>query len=152
MENIIVGTDLQPKSLPAINAAVSLAKRTGGRVTLVHVINNMVMHTATFPDPLGNLENMNVTTDLQILEEQQRVVEETFGQIKSRFDFPLESRIVYGSLDEGLLDAAKEMNADLMVIGTHESSGLLRFLSGDVSGSIIHHTKIPVLVVPSEIE
>ena len=44
----------------------------------------------------------------------------------------------------------EELRADLIVIGTHESSGLFRFLEGDISGSIIHETNIPVLVIPTD--
>ena len=150
MENILVCTDLQPRSKVVVEKSVTLARKTGGRVTLVHVLNNMIMHTATFPDPLGNLENMNVTTDLQILEEQQAVINQSLNELKSTFDFPIETKIAYGSLDDAILETAEELRADLIVIGTHESSGLLRFLEGDISGSIIHETNIPVLVIPTD--
>ena len=150
MENILVCTDLQPRSRVVVEKSINLAKKTGGRVTLVHVLNNMIMHTATFPDPLGNLENMNVTTDLQILEEQQAVINQSLNDLRSGFDFPIETKIAYGSLDEAILETAEEINADMIVIGTHESSGLVRFLEGDVSGALIHETKIPILVVPTD--
>lgn len=149
MENILVGIELHPNGQAVAEKAIELAKRLGARVTLAHVINNMVMHTATFPDPLGNLDNMNVTTDLQILEEQQKVVDTFLNELKSNLDYPVETKILYGELEESLLDYAAESNADLLVIGSHSSSSLLRFLEGDLSASIIHHAKIPLMIIPS---
>ncbi len=46
-----------------------------------------------------------------------------------------------------LLDAAHDHNAGLLVVGSHGSTGLERFLLGSVSEKILRHADCSVLVV-----
>jgi nucleotide-binding universal stress UspA family protein len=47
-----------------------------------------------------------------------------------------------------ILDAADESGATVLVCGAHGISGVGRALLGSVSTSLVHHSRIPVLVVP----
>lgn len=56
----------------------------------------------------------------------------------------------YGSTGEGIINCSAEFKADLIVIGTHEHSGLERLFSSSKAEYIVRHSHIPVLVVPSK--
>jgi nucleotide-binding universal stress UspA family protein len=47
-----------------------------------------------------------------------------------------------------LLNAAKDVSADLIVIGTHAHHGFVRALLGSVSERVLRASVIPVLAVP----
>jgi len=49
--------------------------------------------------------------------------------------------------EDGILLYAKEINADIIAIGTHGRRGLARFFSGNVSGELVNHSFCPVLTV-----
>jgi nucleotide-binding universal stress UspA family protein len=48
-----------------------------------------------------------------------------------------------------LLEAAEDHHASLIVAGAHGMSGIGRALLGSVSTGLVHHSEIPVLVVPA---
>ena len=48
-----------------------------------------------------------------------------------------------------LLEAAKDNRASLIVAGAHGMSGIGRALLGSVSTGLVHHSHVPVLVVPA---
>jgi MFS family permease/nucleotide-binding universal stress UspA family protein len=48
----------------------------------------------------------------------------------------------------GIVRAADEHDASLIVLGPHRRSGLLGHLQGSVAGAVIAHSDIPVMVVP----
>ncbi len=48
---------------------------------------------------------------------------------------------------EEVLNAAKELNADLIVMGTHGRRGLERALLGSVAEKVVRMARIPVLTV-----
>lgn len=59
----------------------------------------------------------------------------------------IEIRPVYGSPSEALIDASRD--ADLLVVGTRGMGGFKRLLLGSVSSQVVHHSHVPVVVVPS---
>jgi MFS family permease/nucleotide-binding universal stress UspA family protein len=49
---------------------------------------------------------------------------------------------------KGIVQAAEDHNASLIVLGPHRRSGLLGHLQGSVAAAVIAHSTIPVMVVP----
>jgi nucleotide-binding universal stress UspA family protein len=49
-----------------------------------------------------------------------------------------------------ILGVADEIDAELIVIGTHGATAVQSLLLGSVSNALVHHSKRPVLVVPAE--
>lgn len=48
-----------------------------------------------------------------------------------------------------LLDAAQSVDASMVVTGAHGQSGIRRALLGSVSTGLVHHSGLPLLIVPS---
>jgi nucleotide-binding universal stress UspA family protein len=74
------------------------------------------------------------------------------GDVKNstvRFDGAEYPVIVYkdSSKESGILHYAKEINADIIAIGTHGRHGLARFFNPSVSEDLINHAFCPVLTV-----
>lgn len=49
---------------------------------------------------------------------------------------------------KGIVAAAEEHGASLIVLGPHRRSGLLGHLQGSVAAAVVAHTATPVLIVP----
>ncbi|MBU3987881.1 MAG: sulfate permease [Gammaproteobacteria bacterium] len=56
-------------------------------------------------------------------------------------------RIVSGPPDQAIIDAARELGADLVVVGHHRGKGLNRMVAGSVTDRVIGAVTCPVLVV-----
>lgn len=48
-----------------------------------------------------------------------------------------------------LLEAAADVDAALVVAGAHGHSGIGRAILGSVSTGLVHHARLPVLIVPA---
>lgn len=53
-----------------------------------------------------------------------------------------------GSPEKEILKIAKEWGADLIIMGSHQHSGLSRLLSVSITEYIIRHAGIPVMLSP----
>jgi nucleotide-binding universal stress UspA family protein len=51
---------------------------------------------------------------------------------------------------KGIVAAADEHNASLIVLGPHRRSGLLGHLQGSVAAAVIAHSTIPVMLIPEQ--
>ncbi|SFN13137.1 Nucleotide-binding universal stress protein, UspA family [Formivibrio citricus] len=52
-----------------------------------------------------------------------------------------------GKICDAIVKAAADWKADLIVMGTHGRGGIRHFLMGSVAEGVLHHTRIPILLV-----
>ena len=60
---------------------------------------------------------------------------------------PYEHHLTLGSPAEDIVRIADETGADMIVIGTHGRTGLMRVLMGSVAEAVMRHANCPVLTL-----
>ena len=53
-----------------------------------------------------------------------------------------------GSPAEDIIKTAVNWEADLIIVGTHGKKGIAKLLSSQVSDYVLHHAKVPVMLIP----
>ena len=61
--------------------------------------------------------------------------------------FSTEARVVRGDPRDALVDTARTMGADLVVVGSHGRTGLAKLVLGSVASHVVTHSPCSVLVV-----
>ena len=129
-QRILVPVDGSEGSNKALVAALQLARESDGRVRLIHVMEQVDYLTAfeQFGGYSGGLamaiaRSSGTEADSQL------------------YDKPGER------LAEVVAEAAKEWNADLVVVGTHGRRGFGRMLLGSGAEQILRLSPLPVLVI-----
>jgi nucleotide-binding universal stress UspA family protein len=138
--SIMVATDLSDSSIPALRYARTFAQRYSARLTVM------------YSDPLIYPVDMVAYSPALYLtptpEEQARLraaVDEHASAALAGWPFEIE--VTVGQPVPAILEAAKERQADLVVVGTHLRRGWRRALMGSVSDGVIHGAECPVLTV-----
>ena len=143
LERILVPVDFSSTSREALALAASLARRAGGRLTLLHV-----GATPTY----SMTQAWSPSMHMPIHELQQRMKRESQALVERwlQSDVPhgVEARTVLreGFPPEEIVAEANEH--DLVVIGTHGRTGTDRVVLGSVAERVVRHCKVPVLVAP----
>jgi nucleotide-binding universal stress UspA family protein len=139
-KTILVPTDFGDASQSAVDYAVALAKKLGANLVIVHTYEIPVVG---FPDGA-----MVITADLgeRILEGAQAGLDKEVARV-STSGLALRSMIKQGDAWRCILDAADEVGADLIVMGTHGRKGLPRVLIGSVAEKVVRTATVPVLTV-----
>ena len=142
MKKILVATDFSPGADRALDEAIELARQADGHIELIHVLQ---AGSFVLPPPLDivalPLENGEIAHDDVALAERARRV--------SRAGVTVHTRVEAGAPHEEIVKAAKEMGAELLVVGSHGKSALSEILVGSVAARLIRHAPCPVLVVPT---
>lgn len=132
---IIVATDFSTRSDRALRRATMIAKALGAPLRLVHVVDS---------DQPAYLIDPEVEASRTLIEESAR----TLSQID---EVPAEGIVIVGDVFSGILQAAEEESAGLIVLGPHRR--LLRdAFIGTTAERAIAHSRSPVLLaagVPS---
>jgi nucleotide-binding universal stress UspA family protein len=128
----------------------------GGELHLVHVVEDLPPPVALVPPPAG----LGITST-EIVASAREHVEKLAAEVRGQFSGRLATHVAAGSAWKQILQVAIDVQADLIVVGTHGRSGVKRLLLGSVAESVVRKASCPVLVarekdyhafVPPEIE
>jgi len=59
-----------------------------------------------------------------------------------------EAVVIEGDPSQMIMDYARKSGVDLIIMSTHGKSGISRWVFGSVADKIVHHSPIPVLIIP----
>src|SRR2546425_3059936 len=141
---ILAGTDFSDPSLPAIEAAVDEAKRVGGELTVIHVLD-LVWAPAAYPALAFGGAPFNISAEE--LKELEVAATQRLEESLKHFNVAGETLVTTGSAGAALIDVASERKADLVVVGTIGRTGLRRALLGSVAETVARRAPCSVLVV-----
>ena len=144
---IIVAIDGSDLSTKALNHAFVLATRLGAEITAVTVTDPsvviapgaeiMMVDTSSV---IAELDKAKETSSRGILDEAVRLANGAGVSLSTRHVPGLPAA-------EGIIAAAKELAAELIVMGSHGRRGLGRLLLGSQAAEVLAHAEIPVLIV-----
>jgi nucleotide-binding universal stress UspA family protein len=135
---VVVAFDFSPSSERALERAVEIAARAPQHV----------LHIATALDArAGAFRGIDYTAAEQV---QRLVCDRVSAAFAGRdtaaeVQFYVHARI--GKPADEILDLAREVGADLVLIGSHGKLGLERLLLGSVSERVVREAGCPVMVV-----
>lgn len=138
---ILVPLDFSGKSRQALNVAVPLAQRYGGRILLIHIVEPVYTYA---PFPGGNGA---APLDPNPLEQRARETLDALADELVPRELLAETIVNVGQAWHGIVEAAHETEADLIVIATHGFTGLKHTLLGSTTERVVRHAHCPVLTV-----
>lgn len=138
-QEILVPVDGSKHSLNAARAAVEIAEKHGGQVTLLHVVNRS--HLVT----MGSPESVQAVTEAAV-ECGEKILQDTLKKVKSK-TVNIEKEMVWGIPAQIILKKAKEKPYSLIVVGSRGLGQIKGFLLGSVSDQVAREASCPVLIV-----
>jgi universal stress protein A len=137
-KRILVALDLASDEPKVIEQAIELSRQNDAVLSLVHVVEHMAsvyINETSFPE-IPDIENRLTDT-----------AAEKLAQTKQDYQIlDAESYVRAGTAKHEIVDLAKEINADLIVIGSHGRRGL-QLLLGSTANGILHLATCDVLAV-----
>ncbi len=137
--HILVPTDLSEDAEQAIDYACELARKIGAQVHLLNVIGIPAMGVPELGLAMNTtmIDQMAGDNELAIEQLARTRCGDVRGQVLVRT----------GDARDVINQTAKEIGADLIVIGTHGRTGLSRALLGSTAETVVRTAPCPVLTV-----
>lgn len=145
IQHILCPVDKSAHSQEAFQHVKALAIALKAKVTLLHTYEILSQTDASAYD-------LSYTTYLEeIHHSMAEKVATHLGSLKNELTAAgVEVATVMDRAESGpyIVNAAKELNCDLIVMGSRGLNSLTSLLLGSVSNYVIHHAHCPVMVVP----
>ena len=142
-KRILVPLDFTDSSARALDYAIPLARRSGAKLVLLHIVQLPIM-----PIPAVTGGAMG-----QVREAHKVLVQEAKARLEGlakTIDVPglvTHQAVMVGIAWDEIVKAAKRLECDLVVISTHGHSGLMRMISSNTAEHVVRAATCPVLCV-----
>jgi nucleotide-binding universal stress UspA family protein len=145
-QRIMAAIDSNFATSPVLEAAIQTAGKFGARLALCHALDDSILSQKTaqvvFPDGVRPIMDSLRSDAEAFLNEaavlaRQRSVETDVLLIESETEH----------VPEMLIRAAKEWQADLLVVGARQSQGVGRLLGGSVAEQLARKATVSLLLV-----
>lgn len=141
---ILIPVDFSETSQLAIKHGAFIAQLTKGDVYLLHVVNAQYMAQNLFV-PL-----MQFTASSNIEDKAEQKLAQLAEEFKSEYNLKIEFIIKTGNPSAEIVNVAKEIDASLIVMGTHGYSPLEELVIGSTAIKVLTKSVCPTMAMSSE--
>lgn len=143
LKRVVVPVDFSQHALGALDYAIELTAGFTPEVIVVFALERL-----EFAD-MGAVYGPPVAVQ-GVVEEQRRAARSELAKLVARFTkrgVRIRAVLQEGSAHRVIVDCAKRLRADLIVMGTHGRTGVSRVLLGSVAETVVRHAHCPVLTM-----
>jgi nucleotide-binding universal stress UspA family protein len=138
LQRVLVPVDFSDCSKKALQYAIPLAKQFGAEIVLLYVVQPCV------PAP-----EMGAMDTESLLRQMREGGESELAKLRISItgDVKVKTELRVGRPDLQIVNAADELDADLILLSTHGRTGLGRVFLGSVAEHVTRYARCPVLTV-----
>lgn len=141
-QHILVPIDGSETSMVAMKEAIKLGKALNSKITVVEVmaLDPFIADVYVKTGQTNELIERTRTYLLDILEKAKKEFANEGITVETKL---LEGFVVH----EEIIQAVQDLNADLIVMGSHGRTGVRKLVLGSVAQKVLGESHIPVLIV-----
>lgn len=142
MKRILVPTDFSPQAANALKVAAYIARKNNAEIYLEHSLD--------LPDSLSTGGGSNVKPQSIFF---IKLAEKKFEEVLKRdylLDVDVHQAIGHGEIYDDVQLTVKDKDIDLIIMGSHGTSGFQEMFIGSNAEKVVRTSKIPVLVIKNE--
>lgn len=142
IKNILVAVDFNDSIGDLLSYAEGIAMKFGSKIWVVHV-------AAPNPDFVGYEPGPQYIRDFKAedLKEEHKKIQTICNAFMDE-NIDCEALLIQGSTVETVMEEAKKLKSDLLIVGTHKHSFFYELFSESVSLELLKKAEIPLLAIP----
>jgi nucleotide-binding universal stress UspA family protein len=153
IKKVLIALDYDPTAQKVAEEGFSMAKAMNAEVILLHVISDPVYYYSTEYSPIMGFSGYIDAGPFQLdsvdglKEASQHFLDKSKHHLG---DETIQTQVKDGDFAEAILKTAKDMHADIIVMGSHSRKWLEDIVMGSVTEKVLHHSTIPLFIIPTK--
>ena len=142
MKKILVPTDFSEQAENALKVAAQLAKKFDSEIYLMHMLEL----------PMQEMDVMNAPSALPEALFFMKLAQQRFVEMKAQDylkDIKVHDVVKNFPSFSSIIDTCHELNVDMIVMGSHGTSGFIEMFVGSNAEKVVRTSDLPVLVIKS---
>jgi len=141
MNKVLIALDYDPSAKKVAEVGFQLAESMGAEVFLVHVVENLVAYSLAYL----NMGPLQLDTVVELKDASQQFLDKTKLLLGNK---AIQTVVKEGDFADCIIETAKELDIDIIVIGSLSKRWLENIVLGSVSERVLKQTTIPLFIVP----
>ena len=153
MKKILIALDYNPSAQKIAETGYALAQSMNAEIVLLHVMAEAAYYTNYEYSPIMGFNNFIGPEVVApgTFEDLKYGAAEFLEKSKEWLgNAAIETIVKEGDTANVIVDAAKEIGAAIIVLGSHSRRGLDKILMGSVAEKVLHHSTIPLFIIPTK--
>jgi nucleotide-binding universal stress UspA family protein len=153
IKKVLIALDYNPTAQKVAEVGFSMAKSMNAEVILLHVITDPVFYSTAGYSPIMGFNGYVDMSPLQLdsVDGLKHASLQYLDKSKQHLgDKTIKTMVKEGDFAEAILKAAKDLNVDIIIMGSHSRRWLEEVLMGSVTEKVLHHTSIPLFIIPTK--
>ena len=151
MKKVLIALDYDPTAQKVAETGFLWAESMKAHVMLLHVIADPAYYSSLEYSPItGFAGYMDMSNDH--LDSVDGLINASLlylDKLKAHLgDKKIQTVVKEGDFAESILKTAKEMHADMIIMGSHSRNWLENIVMGSVTEKVLKHTSIPLFIIP----
>jgi nucleotide-binding universal stress UspA family protein len=151
-QKVLIALDYDPTAQKVAEKGFLLAKNMHAEIMLLHVLADSTYYASLEYSPIvgflgiTDFDNSNLIDPGELKKLTMHFLEKMKHHLK---EDTIQTLVKEGDFAETILKTAKEIHADVIVLGTHSRKWLENIVMGSVTEKVLNHTTIPLFIIPT---
>jgi Universal stress protein UspA and related nucleotide-binding proteins len=145
MEKVLIAIDYDETAQKVAEEGYALAKAMNAQAILLHVLherpNYYIDSPSVYEMHIGYIEDLKIAI--------QKFLDNTKKHLGDKYILTV---LKEGDIAETILETARDLGVDIIVMGTHSRRWLENIIMGSDAKSVLKRTSIPLYIVPLKIQ
>ena len=145
MNKVLIALDYDPTAKKVAKSGYSIATSMGAEVILLHVIEDLTVYSLSYL----NMGPLQLDSVVELKEASQQFLDKTKLFLG---DLTIQTVVKEGDFADSIFQTAKELDVDIIVMGSLSKKWLENIVLGSVSQKVMLQSTIPMFIVPTKKE
>jgi nucleotide-binding universal stress UspA family protein len=148
MKKVLIALDYGLSAQTIAEQGYKLAKSMNAKVTLLHVVADETYYSNIDSAPFTGFYGYNffdVDNNEDLIQSSLNFLDKIKGNLK---DDEIETVAEQGDFSTIIIETAKKLHSNIIVLGSHSKNWLEKAVMGSVTESVLKNTKIPMFIIP----
>jgi nucleotide-binding universal stress UspA family protein len=146
IKNVVTPIDFSDNSRLIADSSIYMASRYGATLHFVFVVQNFEDYSGFFVPQMHvpNLEEELMTGAEERMDQFLEEMSDVAGELGVK---GITHKVLMGDVAEQIVDYATEIQADMIIMGTHGYKGLEKIMFGSVADKVVRSALCPVTTI-----
>jgi nucleotide-binding universal stress UspA family protein len=153
MKKVLIALDYDPTAQKIAEEGFLLATQMSAEVILMHVVSDPVNYAALSYSPIMGFTGYEGEgyMQMEMSDGLKKASEHFLAKAKHHLgDTNIKTLVTEGDFASAILQAAKDVQADIIIMGTHSKKWLEKIVMGSVAESVLRQTTVPLFIIPTK--